>query len=604
MTAPTEYDAMLIDDGGGSEGDNTSSSNGEGDTPPPSKLATLRILPLREPTVPLHEEISPADMATTFLQDLQHLTPGSVPHSVMVGFSIGVFCGLVAYVYYFLLEELLELLWHTIPERYIEPHLPEAWHWIWIPLLGWIMAVGVGASVLVLGEPGDLSYTVQCVHDKAYIGMDHVLPMLLASQFSILGGGSLGPEAPLVAICARCVCVFLIVPVATENMVRSAVGGYIYIYCLYSPSVPQLPSLSLSNNIFCDISFSGYISRKVFKQTRMNIIRKHTLMGMACALAAFFGVPLGGSLFALEINNRFGIEYYEHTMEAIFSGTVCLCVFRGLSRLDMGSIWTISPHSLEAAAPVDVAVGAAIGLLGAGVAALFAAFHQRVVMAFFRKYHLLRNDMAVRRALVGATGMLLVGVLIPQTMFWGEAEFQTISTASPAKELPHVFPTSGLLNFEMNTFWACMLVGTAKIVAISFTVAAGYRGGFIFPFFAAGAAFGNALVYLFPSLSPITACLCFAAGINVAITRTALASTLILAALAGEGNAISPLLAASIASLFATSYMPFIRSQVKRADIGRFAHDKYNTIPSGKTEGEGGNGYGSTNTGDENKVSV
>ena len=107
-----------------------------------------------------------------------------------------------------------------------------------------------------------------------------------------------------------------------------------------------------------------------------------------------------------------------------------------------------------------------------------------------------------------------------------------------------------------------------KIVAISFTVAAGYRGGFIFPFFCAGAAFGNALCYLFDGLSPVMACLCMAAGINVAITRTALASTLILAALAGEGNAIPPVLAASIASMFATSYMPFIRSQVKRADIG------------------------------------
>ena len=87
--------------------------------------------------------------------------------------------------------------------------------------------------------------------------MDHVLPMLAASQFSILGGGSLGPEAPLVAICA---------------------------------------------------SFAGYISRKIFGMTQTNLIRKHTLMGMASALAAFFGVPLGGSLFALEINNRFGIE--------------------------------------------------------------------------------------------------------------------------------------------------------------------------------------------------------------------------------------------------------------------------------------------------------
>lgn len=94
-------------------------------------------------------------------------------------------------------------------------------------------------------------------NNQGYIDMGHVLPMLAASQFSILGGGSLGPEAPLVAICA---------------------------------------------------SFAGYVSRKLFRQTQRNLIRKHTLMGMASALGAFFGVPLGGSLFALEINNRFGIE--------------------------------------------------------------------------------------------------------------------------------------------------------------------------------------------------------------------------------------------------------------------------------------------------------
>lgn len=35
---------------------------------------------------------------------------------------------------------------------------------------------------------------------------------------------------------------------------------------------------------------------------------------MAGALAAFFGCPLGGSLFAMEVNSRFGIEYFEHTV--------------------------------------------------------------------------------------------------------------------------------------------------------------------------------------------------------------------------------------------------------------------------------------------------
>lgn len=80
--------------------------------------------------------------------------------------------------------------------------------------------------------------------------MDHVLPMSAASMCSILGGGSVGPEAPLIAICG-------------------AIGGF--------------------------------VSRIIFQQRANNVVRKHTLMGMAVALAGFFGVPIGGSLFALEV---------------------------------------------------------------------------------------------------------------------------------------------------------------------------------------------------------------------------------------------------------------------------------------------------------------
>lgn len=101
---------------------------------------------------------------------------------------------------------------------------------------------------------------------------------------------------------------------------------------------------------------------------------------------------------------------------------------------------------------------------------------------------------------------------------------------------------------------------------------------------AAGAAFGVGLTYVFPSLSSILATLCFACGINVSITRTGLATPLILCALAGEMNAIPPVLAASMASLFATSYMPFIRSQVKRADVTHHGSGRVSSGPSGKEE--------------------
>ena len=102
-----------------------------------------------------------------------------------------------------------------------------------------------------------------------------------------------------------------------------------------------------------------------------------------------------------------------------------------------------------------------------------------------------------------------------------EFEFPVLATLSPASDLPHVWPTAGLIGFEMNSCTNCVIVGLCRLLAISLAIAGGYRGGFIFPFFTAGAAFGRAVCFVFPSLSPSLATLCFAAGINVAITRTA-----------------------------------------------------------------------------------
>ena len=195
--------------------------------------------------------------------------------------------------------------------------------------------------------------------------------MVAASMFTILAGGSLGPEAPLVAICA---------------------------------------------------ATAGFLSRMVFRQTNRNVIRKHTFMGMASALSAFFGVPLGGSLFALEVTSRFGVEYFEHLIEAIFAGEICVVVFRSLAGLPLEQIWANSgtPH-VGQADPYMIVLGGCIGLLGAGIAYLWANFHWRL-MDFFKTLGLLddENRRALPRNMLGAVGVVALGVLVPQTMFWGE----------------------------------------------------------------------------------------------------------------------------------------------------------------------------------------
>lgn len=121
------------------------------------------------------------------------------------------------------------------------------------------------------------------------------------------------------------------------------------------------------------------------------------------------------------------------------------------------------------------------------------------------------------------------------------------------------------------------------------------QGGFVFPLFFAGAALGRGLLMMVTDLlpeglvhaSPTLVCVCFAAGLNVAVTRTPFASPLILTTLSGAPNVAAPALCASLASLFITRKSKLIGPQADRADV-RFISD----LLSLETLTDGGvNGY-------------
>lgn len=241
-----------------------------------------------------------------------------------------------------------------------------------------------------------------------------------------------------------------------------------------------------------------------------------------------------------------------------------------MSRLTIAPIWDMTSENgtLFEIEPWLVVIGGLIGLIGAFLATIFAMLHT-ANMSMFANLRLLDNSRAVIRGWAGGIFVILTGVLVPHTMFWGEEEIQIVANMRPANELPNVWPTTGYTGFEMDSAGASFLVGMTKMVAISFTVAGGLRGGYIFPLMLAGSAFGRTLHFFIPGeVVPLQICvLCMAAGMNVAITRTALASTLILAFLPGEPCAIPPILMASLSSLFVTAYMPFIKTQITRSDI-------------------------------------
>ena len=101
-----------------------------------------------------------------------------------------------------------------------------------------------------------------------------------------------------------------------------------------------------------------------------------------------------------------------------------MAVFRAAAGLPLESIWKLTDEKMENAYSLDIVWGFLIGLIGAGVAALFASFHGQV-MEFFKSRNLLNSERAVERAMLGAVVVVGLGIFIPHTMFWGEYEIQT-----------------------------------------------------------------------------------------------------------------------------------------------------------------------------------
>lgn len=111
-------------------------------------------------------------------------------------------------------------------------------------------------------------------------------------------------------------------------------------------------------------------------------------------------------------------------------------------------------------------------------------------------------------------------------------------------------------------------IGLLKLFAISITVLAGYRGGFIFPFMFAGHAIGTGLWYPLAAygvpLSHAATALSCACAINVAVTRTVLATPIVLSALSGRIDVFPTLLVASLVALYVTGDESIIKAARKR----------------------------------------
>ena len=280
--------------------------------------------------------------------------------------AIGVVGGLVATIYYFVLESLMHGVWHTLPDI-IQPYFPswlptENYVWITTTLGGFC----VGLVLYFMGLPGEMAQVVDKIHQPGRIDIRRTPAMVLASLIAITSGGSAGPEAPLVQV-----------------------NG----------------------------SFGSWLGDRLKLNTVS--VRVLTFCGMSAALGAFFGAPIGAAIFALEIPHRRGLEYYEAIAPAVISAILSFAVFRISTGMTIGGFYHF--ETVPALTPINLLEGLVLGVIGAGVAVMF-IFIFRAVGQVLKP---LEHDRIVL-ATLGGLSIGLIAFFLPQTLFFSEAQIHTV----------------------------------------------------------------------------------------------------------------------------------------------------------------------------------
>ena len=415
---------------------------------------------------------------------------------------IGVMGGFIATVYYWILHGGLYMVWEVI-----HPALSAALTLPWsssIALVGLTVVGGtlVGLSIKWMRSPGEISAVVNNIHIKnGRMDYKQKSSMLINSLVSIVFGGSAGPEAPLVQLI-------------------------------------------------------GSNGSKLGEKLRLHgdLIRTFTFCGMAAALGAFFGAPIGGALFALEIPHNRGLEYYEALIPSVISALCAFVIFRTFIGYD-GALYHLP--QLSNLSMGAIFKGALMGLVGAAVAVLF--------IFLFRKTEKVLKPLEKRPVLLAALGGLTIGLLaaffpadfITTPLFWSEYEIVDLLNGITALQNDYtIWGAAGLLG----------LLVVAKMLSISFTLHSGFRGGFIFPLFFIGASGGIAIALATQHFIPLpVAIIGMMAAVNVGVTKTPISTSVILISLTG-GSLFPVVAAASIVSYICTERIRLIRTQQHRTD--------------------------------------
>ncbi|GAX25176.1 hypothetical protein FisN_16Hh013 [Fistulifera solaris] len=532
---------------------------------------------------------------------------------------IGIVMGIYVSFWKSLIEGGVEFMWKTLPAEllrlgvFTDLHgsFP-LYHYMWICPAIWGGILSYIFVILPFKIP-DQNEWITGVHSKGILDHRGFGALFVLSTLAMMSGLSLGPELPLVL---------------TAGMVGS---------------------------------WFGLLCKQSMLQARVL-----NLTAASAAVGGFFGFPMAGAVFVLEIPHRMGLQYFEALSPATISSIVAVLTNRLIINNDVTGYY--SYPFLSASLPSEIFTSAIVyGLYGTLVGVLYgkgALLFKGYVHEFFQtpsKQHITDvssskeeetplmvssrrkrkkrrpptpqptwrervfgfgcifiKDEKTRAGFAGfVAGALvgLVGMYLPHTMFWGEAQLQNLidkgrtplpifttgiepTAVLTARSMCIIDPKDHGAVLQGFGIGCSLLITFAKIVVVGLSLGTGIVGGHFWgPLFCGCSAahlFTDVSVWLSKtygvgaSLSayPCVVILCTMGSAHVVTYRAHMAIMLILTltisafnpqnetegvgvvGVSGDYSAVFPLLVVSVfVALMASRKFYFYTAQRSRGDI-------------------------------------
>jgi H+/Cl- antiporter ClcA len=354
----------------------------------------------------------------------------------------------------------MEIVWKKLPEKLLElgvftdkSGIFPVYHYMWIcpSLFGGVLSYIFATLTIPIPDQNEW---INNVHSRGVQDYRTFFTLFCLSTGGMLSGLSLGPELPLV-------------------LTAGMLGSWLGLVC---------------------------------KQSMLQA-RVLNLTAASAAVGGFFGFPMAGALFVLEIPHRMGLQYFEALSPATIGSIVAVLCNRMVIGNDVTGYY--SYPFLTASLPSAIFTSAIVyGLFGAGVGIIYALWVIKLktwVHGLFHKHHddhhsaeqgqtvdLAAGDSDERISLVDgkangnaskhaqSQGILsrarkcccfviaeeptraavagtlagaavgVIGMFVPHVMFWGEAQLQNLidKGRTPVRSILDCFSTLLISSFS------------------------------------------------------------------------------------------------------------------------------------------------------------